>query len=348
MKKKVFFILSSLRAGGAERVFWLLSQNFDKSVYDVKLILLNSSDAFFSKSLDEVTIIDLETGKASKSIFKLYRLLVKEKPHVVFTTGGQINVLVAFISLFVKIPKLIARPTNQENRIFRTLKARIFESVSRVLNARFDKIICQSKEIRSFLIEKQGIPHEKLVVLPNPVVLSNITRVSDSCGSKRLIIVARLTAQKGIARLLSIMSRLPEEYSLTIVGDGMLWNEIQKDIDDRKLSDRVHMLGLVTNVTKLISEHNLFVLPSFIEGFPNVIIESLSVGTPVVSFEVGGISEIISDGFNGFIVKQGDINCFKSKIEEACDRAWDTEAIRKDIYYRFSIEKVTQQYEHLL
>ena len=293
MKKKVFFILSSLRAGGAERVFWLLSQNFNKSVYDVKLILLNSSDSFFSTSLDGVSVIDLKTVKASRSFFKLYKLFVQEKPDVVFTTGGQINILVAFISLFVKIPKLIARPTNQENSTFKSFKARIFGSVARTLNSRFDQVICQSQEIKAFLIEKQGIPLEKLVVLPNPVLINKIERVRDDSSFKRLIVVARLTAQKGIARLLSVMSELSSEYSLTIVGDGLLRDELERDIVDRKLTDRVHMLGVIKNVTQVVSEHDLFVLPSYIEGFPNVVIESLSVGTPVVSFKVGGISEIV-------------------------------------------------------
>jgi glycosyltransferase involved in cell wall biosynthesis len=78
-----------------------------------------------------------------------------------------------------------------------------------------------------------------------------------------------------------------------------------------------------------------------------VVVESLSVGTPVVSFKVGGISDIIVPGFNGFIVQQNDLGAFGKQILESCEKRWDTEAIRKDIFNRFSLEKVTGYYEAL-
>ena len=99
--KKVFLIISSLNAGGAERVFWILAQNFNSSLYDVTLVILNTSNAFFSLDLKNVNVVDLKTIKASKSVLKLYNLIHKEKPDVVCSTGGQVDMLVGFISLFL-------------------------------------------------------------------------------------------------------------------------------------------------------------------------------------------------------------------------------------------------------
>jgi UDP-N-acetylglucosamine:LPS N-acetylglucosamine transferase len=99
MKKKVFFILSSFKAGGAEKVFWLLAQNIEKTSHDVTIVLLNAKDPFFSLDLPGVRIIDLQTVRASRSFFKLLDLLKKEKPDTIFTTGGQINVLLGLMSL---------------------------------------------------------------------------------------------------------------------------------------------------------------------------------------------------------------------------------------------------------
>ena len=79
-----------------------------------------------------------------------------------------------------------------------------------------------------------------------------------------------------------------------------------------------------------------------------MVLESLSVGTPVVSFEVGGISEIIAEGFNGYIVRQNDVMAFKEKVVLACERSWDPESIRRDIFERFSLEKVTEKYQSLV
>jgi glycosyltransferase involved in cell wall biosynthesis len=349
LKKKVLFVLSSFRAGGAERVFRLLASNFDKSRYEVCIVLLSTGDSFYSTDIPGVEVVDMKTVKASRSFFKLYSLLRARKPDVIFCTGGQINLLVGIISFLLKGPKLIARPTNQDNSKYLTLKAKTLGIFFNKIYNRFDTVVCQSAEIRAHVDAKHSIPSEKLIVIPNPVVVSNLVRPRRTEDAvKQLIVVARLTTQKGISRLLDVMSTLPANYHLSVVGDGVLKNELAKQVIDLRLSERVKMLGMINNVLEEISSKDLFVLPSFIEGFPNVAIESLSVGTPVVSFEVGGISEIVVPGFNGYIVKQNDVDAFKQKIVESCDRQWDTDAIRRDIYDRFSIEKVTRRYESLV
>lgn len=349
MKIRVFFILSSFRAGGAERVFWLLSQSFNKDLYEVTIVLLSTGDSFYSTDLQGVKIIDLKTVKASRSFYKLYNLIKREKPDVIFSTGGQVNLLMGILSFAIKGLTLIARPTNQDNSKFLTLKAKALRVFSTSMYQRFDKIVCQSEEIKTHIESKHQISAEKLLVIPNPVVLNKIVRpVPDNKNIKRLIVVARLTDQKGISRLLDIMNLLPPNYHLSIVGDGILRDEIGNKIITLNLSERVKMLGMINNVVEVISANDLFVLPSFIEGFPNVAVESLSVGTPIVSFQVGGISEILVEGFNGYIVEQNDLTAFKQMILQACERSWDTEAIRKDIFDRFGLEKVTERYQNLI
>jgi len=112
MKKKVFFVVTSLGAGGSERVFWLLTQYFAKPEYAVSIVILNNEDKCFSTTIDGVNFIDLKTKKASRSFFNLYQLLKKERPYAVFSTTDHINVLVAMVSYLVKIPHLIARVSN--------------------------------------------------------------------------------------------------------------------------------------------------------------------------------------------------------------------------------------------
>ncbi len=349
IKKKVFFVLSSFNAGGSERVFWLLSQNFNQSFYDVSVVLLSGRNSFFSLDLKGVNVIDLQSVRASRSFFKLFNLLKFEKPTAVFTTGGQINSLVGFIYLMIKKPILIGRPTNEDNSNFLTLKAKILGLISGTLYNQFDRIICQSEEVRMYVKNKFKISDHKLIIIPNPVALNSLDHCIKNTGHcKRLIVVARLTPQKGIIRLLDIMKVLPTDYNLTIVGEGSQRAEIEKIIVESNLTNRITLLGLIGNVLEVVSQHDLFVLPSYIEGFPNVVIESLSVGTPVVSFSVSGISDILSDSFNGFIVEQNDLIEFKAKIISACERQWDRDAIREDVYSRYSIERITRLYEKLI
>ncbi|MDB5013435.1 MAG: glycosyl transferase group 1 [Daejeonella sp.] len=349
-KKKVFFILSSLRAGGAERVYWLISQYFDASKYDVSLVILNSNDPFFPINVAGLKVIELKTVKASKSFFKLYKLIQSEKPDAVFTTGGHINMLVALISLFVKIPVFIARETNlMETQIqFGGARQRFWNNFMNLAYKRINLSICQSPEIMESLIKNQGLSPKDLVIIPNPVIQTGIIKTTHPGAIKKLIVVARLTEQKGHDRLLDIFKELPEDYQLSIAGDGRLKDKITGKINQLNLQNRVHLLGQVPNIVEVIAEHDLMVLPSFTEGFPNVVIEALSVGVPVVSFEVSGIASIIKNDFNGYIVPQNDLVKYKESILKCFDKSWDSELLKSDVNARFGITAVVKQYEALV
>ena len=353
MKKKIFFILSSLRAGGAERVYWLICQHFNPQKYEVCLVVLNTRDRFLSVDLKNVRIIDLNAVKASSSFFKLYRLFKKEKPYAVFTAGGQIDIVISLLSNVVKVPFLIARSTSipGERIKYANAKAKLIGNFSNrfSLYSRFNHIICQTEEMKTaWMANKKGL-NGRLIVIPNPVSYSSVksTRLINK-DEVKLIIVATLSLVKGISRLMEIVSLLPGNFSLTIAGSGSQAADIRSNINRRGLQERVHMVGQVKNVLELMAEHDIFVLTSFVEGFPNAALEALSVGLPVVSFQVSGISDLIIDDFNGYIISQGDLIGFKKRLVEASSKNWDRERIREDVERRYAIEPIVKMYENLI
>lgn len=351
MKQKIFFIVSSLTMGGSERVFWLLAQGFDKEKYDVSIVLLNSKNSFFSLDLENIRVIDLETIKSSRSFFKLYKLLNDEKPYAVYSTSGHINILVAFLSLFIQIPKLVARESNIPNEMLlhEGFKAKFWSHFVKLFYKRFKTIVCQSEEMKHSLHSFYKISPIKLVVIPNPVLISNATEVPSRLRlAKNIIIIARLSIVKGHERLLDIFSKLPENYILTIAGDGEIRERILDKIRSLNLDSRVIFLGQVSDITEIIPNYDAVVLSSYTEGFPNVILESLSMGVPVITFRVGGITGLIKDGFNGYILEQDDHNGFAKQIIETCNRSWDHEAIRRHVYETHSLEKIVTRYEALI
>lgn len=352
-KKKVFFILSSLRAGGAERVYWLICQHFNPQNYEICLVILNTRDRFLSIDLENVRVIDLNTIKASLSFFNLYRIIKKEKPDAIFTAGGQIDIVVSLLSYFVNVPLLIARSTSipGERIKYANSKAKLVGELSRRLSlySRFNNIICQTQEMKEAWIENKKAPNQKLVVIPNPVNYSSIQSVRTiDRNDVKLIIVATLSMVKGINRLLEIVSLLPKNFSLTIAGDGKEAADIKANITRLGLDERVHMVGQVKNVLELMAVHDIFVLTSFVEGFPNVTLEALSVGIPVVSFQVSGISDLILNDFNGYAVNQGDIMGFRDRLVEASLKNWDKSLIRQDVHKRYAIEPIVKMYEDLI
>jgi len=350
MKKKVYFILSHLGAGGSERVFWLLAQYFDKSLYEVNLVLLDARNPFFSTEIADVNIINLESIRASKSFFKLKKLIKEEKPFAVFTTGGHINTLVSFVSLFVEIPTLIGRESNMMEIMNKLggIKEKFWDRFVWLTYKRFTIAVCQSVEIKYSMANYYGIPKNKLVVIHNPVLPSDILIDQTPKTEKKIIIVARLAIEKGIDRFLKILKNLPENFTLTIAGDGPLKNDILKEISLLNLSHRVQLLGVVPDINTLISQHHLMVLPSKTEGFPNVVLEALAVGMPVVAFRVSGIQTILNPGFNGFIVDPEDLQSFENCTLKALQKKWDHKAIKADVNFRFGVQKVVKQYEALL
>ncbi len=350
MKKKVFFVLSHLGAGGSERVFWLLSQYLDKSLYTVSLVLLDSRNSFFSTQIEHVRIIHLNSIRASRSFLKLYKLIKTEQPFAVFTTGGHINTLLSYVSIFVKIPVLIGRESNVMDVMAQLggFKERFWDLFVPFTYTRFHFAICQSIEIERSLAGHYRVPSNKLVVIHNPVLPTSITINKEKKNEKKLIIVARLAVEKGILRVLEIMKNLPPEYSLTIAGEGPLKQAIISGVNDFQLSDRVRLVGLVSNINELIANHSLMILPSLTEGFPNVVLESLAIGVPVVAFKVSGIPDIVKPHFNGYIIDQDDMTGFENSIKLALNRTWDHQAIKTDVYERFGIEKIVKQYEALL
>jgi len=351
MKKKIFLIIASLGAGGSERVFWLLSQYFNKGDYKVTVVLLDGRQQSFPSNIDGVEFIDLKTVKASKSFFKLFRILQREKPFAVFSTTDHINILTAMVACFLKIPRLICRASNNPHQMkkFYGYKARFYNLFTRLFSLRFDFIVCQSDEMKKSMNSLYGIRKKKLQVIPNPVLYTPVIKKDTSVnGIKRLIIVARLSAEKGVSRLLEIMQDLPENYHLTIAGDGPLMTGLKTETCLRKLENRVTFVGKIKDIPCQIAQHDVLLLSSFTEGFPNVILEALSVGVPVVTFRVGGTDDIIRNGFNGFIVKQDDLLNFKKQIISACAQSWPHESIKADIYSRFALNQIGQAYENLL
>jgi len=349
-KKKVFFVLSSLRAGGAERVFWLISQHFDKQNYDVSLVVLDTRKPFFSVNVQGLNVIQLNCEKSSKSFLKVYRLIKNERPDAIFTTGGQINFIIALVSLFVNIPRFIARETNliETQREFVGVKERFWGNFTKLAYKKIDLSICQSIEIKESLIRNKNLDPESLIIIPNPVVQTAVIKHPEVSTKKRLIVVARLTEQKGHSRLLDIFKDLPNDYHLTIAGDGNLKQAIADQINQFNLQDRVIMLGQVSNIVEVIAQHDLMVLPSYTEGFPNVVIEALSVGVPVVSFAVSGIASIIKNDFNGYIVPQNDLAKYKESILKCFAKSWNSEVLKSDVNARFGISAVVKQYEALV
>jgi glycosyltransferase involved in cell wall biosynthesis len=135
----------------------------------------------------------------------------------------------------------------------------------------------------------------------------------------RLVFVGRVVEQKGLKVLFESMQQLvPDhpELTLTIIGDGPDRMALEQRADKMGLASRVDFVGSKsqTEVADLLGEADVFVLPSYAEGVPVVVMEALACGIPVVASFVGGMAELVEDGVTGFLVRPGDAEQLADRI----------------------------------
>lgn len=197
--------------------------------------------------------------------------------------------------------------------------------------------------------------HGNIEVIPNfiPFIAQDTTDYSQ----KICLSVGRMDYgdQKGFLRLIDIFAKLDhnfEEWKLCIVGEGKLMGEIQSKIVLRDLQNRVIIKPFTQEIEKEYLSASLYIMGSFFEGFPLVLLESESYGLPSIAFDIyTGPSDIIENGKTGFLIQDGDLDDFASKMEVLMQneekRKEMGQQAKKRIQNHFSKEKVLEKWNEL-
>ena len=180
-------------------------------------------------------------------------------------------------------------------------------------------ILCQGSVYHDFFVHRIGLHPDKCPVLCNWTATNELLRIgatrngSSSVSPLQILYLGWVDKKKGIfellecARRLSSTSEVPS-FNVVICGDGSEMAEAQDYINNWDLSGIVKLLGWITDDEKadrLRSSH-LLVLPSYMEGMPNAVIEAMAAGLPVVVTDVGAVRDIVSDDINGIVVPPQD------------------------------------------
>ncbi len=142
----------------------------------------------------------------------------------------------------------------------------------------------------------------------------------------RLLTVGRMASVKGIPVLLEAIKQLQDghpDIKLTVVGDGPEREDFQRRASELGIAERVDFVGYQSQaqVRERLSETDVFVLPSFAEGVPVVLMEAMAAGVPVVTTRIAGVGELVDDGASGRLVPPGDKDCLADAINELLNDA---------------------------
>jgi glycosyltransferase involved in cell wall biosynthesis len=354
-KIKVFFIIPTLFAGGAERVMSFVSQNLDKEKFDVTLIVIGyEKDGKYD--ISGITVKYLNKKRVLNSFFSLKKLLREEKPNIVVSAITHLNIFMGFISvLFPKI-KFIGRHTIvtiEDENFKKENKKSFLKNIEYTIRKPFsfgykllDIIICQSKDMYNEMKDKSNMPEHKLKIINNPITDNFKLKSQNTEGADviKYITVARISKNKGHKRIIMALAKLNFPYQYTIIGDGAEKNNLFNLIDELDLQDKIIYIPFTTEVSKYLSNSDVYLMGSYSEGLPNSLIESCSVGTPAIAFKApGGLNEIIEEGVNGFLVNSEAE--FLEKLNGS--QEWDPIEIRKSVYKKYNKDKIIDDYESM-
>lgn len=353
MKKKKVLIFVQDGVGGAERMSVLIGKNLDTKKFDVCFCLVDrkSESSIVDFIPNEMRTKRIHNKNPFQLMWKMVTMILWEKPHAVFSSVINLNnKYLAFCWLYPKV-KVIIRCDNY----LYTYTAKQQKMIAK-LYPKADWIIAQTQEMKDELVMQLGIDEKKVVVLQNPIdkqtidkkVAEDISPYPDN-GKKHFVAVGRFNKQKGFDMLIEAFINVynkRKDVDLYIVGDNTLENgEIYKNLvqkaKDNKVEKLVHCVGYKDNPYIFVKNADCFVLSSRWEGLPNVLIESLYLGTPAAAFKcIPVIERIIKDGVTGFCAEKENVE----SLTGAMIRALDIGKI-KSSYESNSIEDFTKLFD---
>lgn len=377
MKKKILFVNDEMTMGGVARILNTFLSMIDRDKYDVDLLILHKRGELlkevpegisvyggspFFKTVDiplsQCKFSDLfskfrllfymKTGLIKKRIKKERELFLKKEYDIEFSAKeGFCTIFTAYGNSDKKINwvQVDYKECNYSKNHMKLMKE--------ALQLIDMNIACSNKVMEAY---KELFNVDRIQVIHNLIDEKRIYEKSlknsqfDFGSDKiKLITVARFHHQKGLDRLIRIYGQLDAYYDLTIVGDGELKEELYSLANKCGVLDQIRWTGILANPYPEIRHSDLFVMPSVYEGYPTITIESLISDTPVLTTEVAGVKEQLTEPHYGYVVENSEealfakLNYLKDKKEllrkykEALkDYHYDNESILNEYYKIFN------------
>ena len=321
-RSHIAFFLPDLGMGGAERVFLTLSSALAQRGYKVELILARKSGPLLAEVDSKVVLIDLDAyrpGESSwlfgmRTVLRLALHLCRHPPDALFSTltGANLSAIAARLLSRRKLRLFIREAATLTN-----VKSRARLWLMRVLYPLADKVIVLTDFMREQMHERLHLPTDKMVVIGNPVDGERLRRLAqDAELVKRTqefkpyaVCVGRLSEQKDQATAIKAIARVNASriLNLVLVGDGPLKGALQVLAQDLGVENRVHFIGQQSNPYPWMAQAEVFVLSSRWEGYPNVLLEAVSLGVPVVATDYdASVNDVLGDADNARIVGVGE------------------------------------------
>lgn len=355
--RRVAVFVPTMHGGGAERAMLMFSRELLKLGFLVDLLTVRFEGPLRELVPHGVSVIDLRSRRASFATFQLARYLRRHKPLALYSTIMNANVVASLAGFLAGgRTKTIVRESNAPLSSPKSTWARWLTFKTAPHLYRFS---------HGVIAVSQGVADELEVLAPS---ISNKTRVistpvlSDDVidqgaelvdhpwftqHDKPIILsAARLEPHKGFLTLVRAFSKTlaRKEARLVILGEGTLQQAIEEEVRTLGLEDHVAMLGFKRNPFAYMSRADVFALASEFEGLPNVLVQAMAFGTPIVATDCrSGPAEILQGGRFGTLVPVNDEDALAHGLLHALTLPRQEEAMA---YARatYGAERATHEY----
>ena len=299
---KILHVITSLRTGGAEKLMVDLLPRLRSAGHEVELCVLDGIDTPFKSELLAKRIRIIELGRSAnvyhpKYLWRLYRLLRHGDYDVVHTHNTAPQLFAAISSLLCSVVLCTTEHTTSNRR----RGWRWYAPIDRWMYSRYRHIVCISDKTKENLINCIGDGQlKKITTVYNGIDITRYAKarpseeIPSNRGKFNIIQVAGFRYQKDQPTLIRALQLLPENFHVYFAGDGVLRSNCEAIVEELKLGDRVHFMGIRTDVPELIAASDVCVVSSHWEGFGLAAVEAMAAIKPVIATDIPGLREVVN------------------------------------------------------
>jgi glycosyltransferase involved in cell wall biosynthesis len=366
-RPRLLFLITCLQYGGADAQLVSLAVGFRKRGWDVAVASMVAPKAV-ANQLEEGGIKVHSLGMLGgfpdpRGVLNLARLIQQWQPDVVHSHMVHANILARVTRLFTPMRKLICTAHNLRETSERGGGTWHKELMYRLTDPMADHTTIISHAAFDRYVAVKAVPRHKFSVVPNGVDAERFapslevrTLARRELGYRNEFVwmaVGRMVVQKDYPSLLRAIARLRETNAvLLLVGKGPLLDELTAYAASLGVADRVRFAGVRQDLTGWYNAADAFVMSSEFEGLSVALLEAAAIGLPCVVTDVGGNSEVVLDGINGFVVPPQNSDALATAMERlmtlpANELRQFGMASRDHCLSRFSLQQVITQWETL-
>lgn len=351
---RIVFLINSLNGGGAENVVSRLSHSLTLMGHKVYLFLLYPDIDYTINEDVEITILKGKNHKKKAELFDEYIAKIEN-------SSGSIDLCVSFlqgahkVAKYSKAPNIYMSIRNYESQRFKEKgyikylrKKRQFQKLYHN-----EKLLSVCDAVRDDILNNLAIKPKSIQTIYNPYSFEELRKKADSClkrpFQKKFIlhIGSFETTQKRQDIAIKIMQYIDDDYDLVFLGKGNKIERYKALAKKLHLAHRIHFLGWDPNPYAWIKEASVLLITSDYEGFPNVLVESLIIGTPVVSREnYSGVNEILTGEYAKYIIEDDtDYLALAKMVNHVAKNGY---TISENLYTQFNDKNIANQYLSLI